>query len=309
MNRASRLTLRQLSRPIRISLAMLLATAASAIWPPRRWPILRSLRPRRCGPISRRSTACFFGAREKPVSPIERLLESTEGPMNSGGTMRPAFTTESTGWNDLIENMPTDELAALTAQREGERLALLEWVRSGADRSSYEADDYRPTNSAAARQMTVSYLVNSSSHAAHPHAHQRPLRHLSQRKRSQRQSPLVPARHLRQHPTAHRPRVDSSPAGALANGCPFRARSADSRERRYFLVHVPSPPGTHRSNRTSTCCTRAALGCWLFGQPGAFSAQAIFVSAAVAAAGVTIQIVASLGELLAPEQVKPAKHR
>ena len=249
----------------------------------------------------------FFGARENPVSPIERLLESTEGLMNSGGTMRPAFTTESTGWSDLTENLPADDVAALTAQREGERLALLEWVRSGADRSSYEADDYRPTNSAAARQMTVSYLVNSSSHVriralindrcASCHSE-------NGRNDKARSFPLDTYDNIQPHTVPESIQVPRAPwlmaalfalaPLALVSGAIFWFTSHPRRARIALTALPPAALG-------------AALGCWLFGQPGAFSAQAIFVSAAVAAAGVTIQIVASLGELLAPEQAKPAK--
>jgi hypothetical protein len=99
---------------------------------------------------------------EPPVSRIERLLESAEGEMNRGGTMRPAFTDQSVGWKLLTEGMTTAERAALVADREGERLALLDWVRSGASREAYEHDDYVLLDRAGVRQITSSYVADSS---------------------------------------------------------------------------------------------------------------------------------------------------
>src|SRR5438067_3019674 len=79
---------------------------------------------------------------KKPTSRIERLLEATDGPMSRSGTMRPAFTDQSLGWELLNQNLTAEERAALLAEREGERLAILDWVRRGASREAYEDDRY-----------------------------------------------------------------------------------------------------------------------------------------------------------------------
>jgi hypothetical protein len=290
---ASRLTLGQLSRPIRISLAVLLVAGAVGYLATASMAYLEVTSPASMWPDFQMLDRVFFGARENAVSPIERLLESTEGPMNSGGTMRPAFTTESTGWSDLIENMPAEELAALTAQREGERLALLEWVRTGSDRKSYEADDYRLTGSA---QVRIRTLINDRCATCH-----------SENGRNDKASsfPLDTYDNIQPHTVPElipAPRVPWLTAAllalaplALVSGAIFWFTSHPRRARIALTAFPPTALG-------------AALGCWLFGEPGAFSAQTIFISTAVAAAGVTIQIVASLGELLAPEQAKPAMH-
>jgi hypothetical protein len=101
---------------------------------------------------------------KKPVSHIERLLDSTDGEMNRGGTMRPAFTEQSIGWESLIERLTADEKAALLAAREGERLALLDWVRSGANREAYEQDNYRLNESSGVRQITAGYVADGDAH-------------------------------------------------------------------------------------------------------------------------------------------------
>jgi hypothetical protein len=70
------------------------------------------------------------------------LLESDHGPFNAAGTMRPAFTTRSADWDQLTRDRMPEELRELHAEREGERLALLAWVKAGADRAAYDRDDF-----------------------------------------------------------------------------------------------------------------------------------------------------------------------
>lgn len=95
----------------------------------------------------------------QPISQIERLLEAT-GDMDSGGSMRPAFTEQSTGWEELIKPLSVDELAALRAEREGERLALLDWVRSGGGQAAYDADDHLSATLSPETPLTPAYLIN-----------------------------------------------------------------------------------------------------------------------------------------------------
>src|SRR5262252_6290225 len=80
----------------------------------------------------------YAGSGEVPRSKVERLLEAPNGPLNASGTMRPAFTTESRGWDALTRGKTPDELRRLSEEREGERLALLAWVKAGADRAAYD---------------------------------------------------------------------------------------------------------------------------------------------------------------------------
>jgi hypothetical protein len=78
-----------------------------------------------------------------PVSLAERLLEAEGGPLNAKGSMRPAFTTQSRDWDARTKSAPADVVERLTAEREGERLALLSWIRAGTPRTAYDQDDYQ----------------------------------------------------------------------------------------------------------------------------------------------------------------------
>src|SRR5262249_47598613 len=77
----------------------------------------------------------------KPRCQIERLLEANDATM-SGGSMRPAFTEKSVGWEAAIKDLMEAEMSQLIAEREGERLAVLDWIRSGASREEYEKDNH-----------------------------------------------------------------------------------------------------------------------------------------------------------------------
>jgi hypothetical protein len=104
-------------------------------------------------------TALYGTPDRKPVSTIERLLESSGGPMNSIGTMRPAFTDESRGWEALRAGKTPEQLGRLEAVREGERLALLDWVRAGAPRDAYDRDDFPLGGDRTGQPVTRKFLV------------------------------------------------------------------------------------------------------------------------------------------------------
>jgi hypothetical protein len=101
----------------------------------------------------------YSGPAEPPRSKIVKLIEADHGPFNSAGTMRPAFTEESRGWKELVRSLAPEELARLTADREGERLALLAWARSGGDRSAYDRDDYALGPDLAGQPVTADLLA------------------------------------------------------------------------------------------------------------------------------------------------------
>jgi hypothetical protein len=77
-------------------------------------------------------------------SQLLHLLEADENlPFNGTGTMRPAFTTKSERrWQENLEKLNADEQKALLAQREGERLALVDWLKRGAPKAAYDADEF-----------------------------------------------------------------------------------------------------------------------------------------------------------------------
>jgi hypothetical protein len=82
------------------------------------------------------------GARKTERSQLERLLEASENePFNGDGSMRPAFTTKSAGWASRFKKAQQNGTAAtMLAERDGERLALLEWVHGGVPKEAYDTD-------------------------------------------------------------------------------------------------------------------------------------------------------------------------
>src|SRR5438552_133155 len=133
--------LRQLPLPTRRALAIALAAATIAYCALLFATYLQLTPSSSVVPDLRELDRLLFEIK-KPTSRIERLLEATDGPMSRSGTMRPAFTDQSLGWESLNQNLTADERAALLAEREGERLAMLDWVRMGASREAYENNRY-----------------------------------------------------------------------------------------------------------------------------------------------------------------------
>lgn len=108
---------------------------------------------------------------EKPISPMQRRLEAADTPLGMG---------------PLITGRTPSQLAELTklatttdlAYREGERLALLDWIRSGASRTAYEHDDYALAHFASASSITPEFLVHeviATNASAAPHVRIRSL--------------------------------------------------------------------------------------------------------------------------------------
>jgi hypothetical protein len=70
---------------------------------------------------------------------VRLLTASSDKVFNGGGTMAPAFTTESAGWKEVVRE-GREQQALL--EREAERLALLDWIQTGMKRDAYDADDH-----------------------------------------------------------------------------------------------------------------------------------------------------------------------
>jgi mono/diheme cytochrome c family protein len=115
----------------------------------------------------------------QPMSHIERLLEAPETEaFNGSGTMRPAFTTKSSGWGRTLR--PIDELEKtdapkaqeqrkkLLAEREGERLAMLAWVKGGGDVKTYGDDDFPLPADLQSQPVTAEFLVKENDEPVSP---------------------------------------------------------------------------------------------------------------------------------------------
>jgi hypothetical protein len=107
-------------------------------------------------PSTARVVEIYHGGRAG-VSEMERLLEAPESlPFTGSGSMRAAFTTQSAGWERAIDTKAEEKglkdddpepkkreileeaVEELRREREAERLAMLDWVRAGADSKTYE---------------------------------------------------------------------------------------------------------------------------------------------------------------------------
>jgi hypothetical protein len=98
-----------------------------------------------------------------PPSQLERLLTAPiTRPFNGDGSMAPAFTTRSGGWKGNLEEAKANgREKALRAEREGERLVMLSWIRAGAPAKEWndETAIYEVPKELAEHPITEEYLV------------------------------------------------------------------------------------------------------------------------------------------------------
>jgi hypothetical protein len=97
-----------------------------------------------------------------PPSRLQRLLEAEGERIDQGGTMRPAFTTDSVGWSETIKSLGAAQTARLLEEREAERQALLDWVCAGGSRQAYEQDDYLLDTGGVIEKITEKYRLSQS---------------------------------------------------------------------------------------------------------------------------------------------------
>jgi hypothetical protein len=106
----------------------------------------------------------YFGTQGH--SELERLLTADESkPFNGSGTMRTAFTSKSAGWTGAIKRFAKAKKVdvhkaeeELRSERDGERLALLDWLRAGANQEQYDKDRHPLTGELASHSITDKYV-------------------------------------------------------------------------------------------------------------------------------------------------------
>ncbi|MFL5241891.1 MAG: hypothetical protein ACJ8FY_07265 [Gemmataceae bacterium] len=119
----------------------------------------------------------FHGPSEKPMSTIERLVSAgEEKPFSATGEMSRAFTVKSKDWKKAIiekakelsdgnrrTSFIKDQLdkaeEELRKERQGERQAILGWLRTGASKSDYEKDNFCLADEDDQNPITKEFLV------------------------------------------------------------------------------------------------------------------------------------------------------
>jgi hypothetical protein len=135
---------------------------------------------------SRASQADVGKPGQRPVGKIEHLVANLDGPFDGSGSMAKAFFERSEDWKDELKERKTQatkdlprrersrtvdnprrsevEKAAedqLRKERDGERLALLSWIRGGAPREAYEKDSYPLPDDLKGQPLTPCFLDDS----------------------------------------------------------------------------------------------------------------------------------------------------
>lgn len=247
----------------------------------------------------------LFGSRDRQPGLIEQLLEATEGPLKRGGSMRPAFTDESTGWEALTQNMSPAEKAALLGEREGERLAVLAWIRSGLSREPYEANDFRLDDSFSGQPITAAFLATKESPEANSHRSVR-IRSIVAERCATCHSENGRNEHARWIPletyadveSKCRPDVTGVASSAWPKTVLMGLLPLELFAGLLFLVSS-APPKTRVFLTGLTCLALVVMfASWLIGRQGTSAVYWLLGAAALAAIGIKMQMLGCLADLL-----------
>jgi hypothetical protein len=159
----TRLTLRDLSLPTRLVLATFLASVGfgyiSAL-------VQLHFQHATSGELLPTGDVALEAYHGRPqMSQLERVLTADESKsFNGSGSMRSVFTSRSAGWRQEMKRIKNDKakLQALRDERDGERLALIDWVQGGADKQAYEDDAYALPTKLQQHPITEEYLVKDA---------------------------------------------------------------------------------------------------------------------------------------------------
>jgi hypothetical protein len=163
---SSRLVLRDLPLPTRLALAAFLLAVGAGYFSALVQLHFQHASPGALLPTADDTAAAFHG--RPGASQLERLLLADGGkPFNGSGSMRQAFTAKSAGWKNAVSRRakekdldPVRAEEELRNERDGERLALLDWIRAGADRREFEEEGHPLPPRLADRPLTPEFLDN-----------------------------------------------------------------------------------------------------------------------------------------------------
>jgi hypothetical protein len=163
-----RFVLRNLPLAARLALAAFLVSVGIGYFSALVQLHFQHARPGNLLPDGDDATDIYHGQRQ--TSQLERLLVASEHrPFNGGGAMSQAFTTRSAGWQSAINRRarlkgipPAKAEAELRAERNGERLAMLHWLRTGAGRKEFEDNSHTLPAAWGGRPITAEFTDPSA---------------------------------------------------------------------------------------------------------------------------------------------------
>jgi hypothetical protein len=148
--------LRNLPLPVRLTLAMFLIAAGVGYLTGLIQLHFAHASPGHLLPTPADAAKVYHGQTGPKMTQLERLLETpASAPFNGTGSMRPAFLEKSDDWQEALKQKPETQVRQ---EREGERLALLEWVRAGAPKKPFDDDSFPLPPAIAAHPVTPDFL-------------------------------------------------------------------------------------------------------------------------------------------------------
>jgi hypothetical protein len=157
-------SLRNLPLPVRTVLAVFLVSVGLGYFSALVQLHFQIASPGKLLPEADDAVAAYHGT--SATSQLERLIAADEAkPFNGSGTMRPAFTRRSAGWTKAIRAKADEDHVPLALaeervrmERDGERLALIHWIRAGAPEQPYKDDAYPIPPELANHPVTAKFI-------------------------------------------------------------------------------------------------------------------------------------------------------
>jgi uncharacterized membrane protein len=161
-----RLVLRKLPLPTRLVIAAFLVSVSIGYFSALIQLHFQHAKPGKALPEADDAVAVFHG--QSGMSQLERLLVTDNGkPFNGSGSMRQAFTSKSAGWKGAVKQRAQEKSIGLPQaeqdlriERDGERLALLEWLHAGVERQPFEDNGFVGSANLANHPISSEFIDN-----------------------------------------------------------------------------------------------------------------------------------------------------
>jgi hypothetical protein len=151
------LTLRRLPLPVRLTLGMFMIAAGVGYLTGLIQLHYAHASPGNLLPTGEDVVKVYHGQTGPRMTQLERVLEAPENlPFNGTGSMRRAFTDKSDDWKDMLKQKPEPDLRK---EREGERLAMLQWIRAGASKEAFDKDKFELQGDIAKHPLSTDYIL------------------------------------------------------------------------------------------------------------------------------------------------------